>query len=69
MNQCCRIRYCTQDIVVFREDLHQKLHRSALLTPNHEQTEADVNDSDYGDQVDISKHVCQSMLAYALKLI
>jgi DNA polymerase epsilon subunit 2 len=30
----CRIRYCTQEIVIFREDLLNKLWRNALLTPN-----------------------------------
>ncbi|CAO3653760.1 unnamed protein product [Mucor hiemalis] len=32
----CRIRYCTQDIVVYREDLLNKLWRNTLLTPNLE---------------------------------
>jgi DNA polymerase epsilon subunit 2 len=35
----CRIRYCTQDIVVFREDWLQKLWRNTLL-----QTNLDVDD-------------------------
>lgn len=30
----CRIRYCTQDIVVYREDLLNKLWRNTLITPN-----------------------------------
>ncbi|KAI8080717.1 DNA polymerase alpha/epsilon subunit B-domain-containing protein [Gilbertella persicaria] len=30
----CRIRYCTQDIVVFREDWLQKMWRNALLPVN-----------------------------------
>ncbi|KAI9490313.1 DNA polymerase alpha/epsilon subunit B-domain-containing protein [Zychaea mexicana] len=29
----CRIRYCTQDIVVFREDLFSRLWRNSLLFP------------------------------------
>ncbi|KAI8141350.1 DNA polymerase alpha/epsilon subunit B-domain-containing protein [Fennellomyces sp. T-0311] len=30
----CRIRYCTQDIVVFREDLFSRLWRNSLLYPD-----------------------------------
>ncbi|KAI8333436.1 DNA polymerase alpha/epsilon subunit B-domain-containing protein [Chlamydoabsidia padenii] len=30
----CRIRYCTQDIVIFREDILNRLWRNALLDPN-----------------------------------
>ncbi|KAG2234620.1 hypothetical protein INT48_003428 [Thamnidium elegans] len=30
----CRIRYCTQEIVIFREDLLSKIWRNTLLTPN-----------------------------------
>ncbi|KAI9483679.1 MAG: DNA polymerase alpha/epsilon subunit B-domain-containing protein [Benjaminiella poitrasii] len=30
----CRIRYCTQDIVIFREDWLQKLWRNSLLATN-----------------------------------
>ncbi|KAF1802798.1 DNA polymerase alpha/epsilon subunit B-domain-containing protein [Mucor lusitanicus] len=33
----CRIRYCTQDIVIFREDWLQKLWRNTLLTTNLEE--------------------------------
>ncbi|KAL9552178.1 hypothetical protein PS6_004621 [Mucor atramentarius] len=33
----CRIRYCTQDIVIFREDWLQKLWRNTLLSTNLEQ--------------------------------
>ncbi|KAI9311856.1 DNA polymerase alpha/epsilon subunit B-domain-containing protein [Dichotomocladium elegans] len=29
----CRIRYCTQDIVIFREDILSRLWRNALLPP------------------------------------
>lgn len=32
----CRIRYCTQDIVIFREDWLQKLWRNTLLQTNLE---------------------------------
>ena len=32
----CRIRYCTQEIVVYREDLLNKLWRNTLITPNLE---------------------------------
>lgn len=32
----CRIRYCTQDIVIYREDLLNKLWRNTLLAPNLE---------------------------------
>lgn len=32
----CRIRYCTQDIVIFREDWLQKLSRNTLLATNLE---------------------------------
>ncbi|CAO3616529.1 unnamed protein product [Cunninghamella blakesleeana] len=30
----CRIRYCTQDILIFREDILSKLWRNTLLNPN-----------------------------------
>ncbi|KAI7871797.1 DNA polymerase alpha/epsilon subunit B-domain-containing protein [Spinellus fusiger] len=32
----CRIRYCTQDIVIFREDILAKLWRNVLLNPQLE---------------------------------
>lgn len=32
----CRIRYCTQEIVILREDLLNKLWRNTLLAPNLE---------------------------------
>lgn len=32
----CRIRYCTQEIVISREDMLNKLWRNALLAPNLE---------------------------------
>ncbi|KAI8062723.1 DNA polymerase alpha/epsilon subunit B-domain-containing protein [Gongronella butleri] len=32
----CRIRYCTQDIVLFREDIQNRLWRNALIHPNIE---------------------------------
>ncbi|KAJ8653970.1 hypothetical protein O0I10_010419 [Lichtheimia ornata] len=35
----CRIRYCTQDIVVYREDLFNALSRNALLAPRLEEDE------------------------------
>ncbi|DBA03656.1 TPA: hypothetical protein N0F65_006835 [Lagenidium giganteum] len=37
----CRIRYYTQDIVIFREDQHQKMHRHALLPVVQDQTAMD----------------------------
>lgn len=33
------IRYCTQDIVVYREDLFNALSRNALLAPRLEEDE------------------------------
>ncbi|KAI9304710.1 DNA polymerase alpha/epsilon subunit B-domain-containing protein [Cunninghamella echinulata] len=30
----CRIRFCTQDILIYREDILSKLWRNALLNPN-----------------------------------
>ncbi|KAI9355246.1 DNA polymerase alpha/epsilon subunit B-domain-containing protein [Pilaira anomala] len=32
----CRIRYCTQELVIFREDMLSKIWRNTLLTPNLE---------------------------------
>jgi hypothetical protein len=54
-----RIRYYTQDIVVFRENLHQKLHRHAIL-PAASAEAMDVDEEDdgeHGAQLNISKHV------------
>ncbi|KAI8991954.1 DNA polymerase alpha/epsilon subunit B-domain-containing protein [Mycotypha africana] len=39
----CRIRYCTQDIVVFREDWMQKMWRNTLLSTNLEADNDPVN--------------------------
>ncbi|TMW63259.1 hypothetical protein Poli38472_002200 [Pythium oligandrum] len=64
----CRIRYYTQDLVIFREDLHQKMHRHAILPvlPD-EVTEAngDAMDVDSGNthaHVDISKHLVKTII-------
>ncbi|KAG0175875.1 DNA-directed DNA polymerase epsilon, subunit B [Apophysomyces sp. BC1021] len=35
----CRIRYCTQDIVVFRDDILSRLWRNTLLSPQEEEEE------------------------------
>lgn len=55
----CRIRYYTQDIVVFRDNLHQKMQRHALLPaltdPDDDDEVIDVDAQPA--QVDISKHV------------
>ena len=32
----CRIRFCTQEIVVFREDLLAKMQRNAIVKPDLE---------------------------------
>lgn len=64
----CRIRYYTQDLVIFRDNLHQKMQRHALLpvVSEEDQEDLDMNDDEAepidvdGDdrsQVDISKHV------------
>ncbi|KAF1330108.1 DNA polymerase epsilon subunit, partial [Globisporangium splendens] len=60
-----RIRYYTQDIVIFRDDLHQKMQRHALLPvlPDQDEDDAiDVDDEDDGSRrtsthVDVSKHL------------
>ena len=62
----CRIRYYTQDIVVFRDNLQQKMQRHAILPPMpSEREESGVigNDGETDaaassvSQMDISKHV------------
>jgi DNA polymerase epsilon subunit 2 len=58
----CRIRYYTQDIVIFRDDLQQKMQRHAILPPvPTDQGEADMSEGDEAvqavSQADISKHV------------
>lgn len=69
----CRIRYYTQDLVIFRDNLHQKMQRHALLPVVSEDQEEEGNDN--GDeaeaidvdgeagqsQVNISKHVRHSL--------
>lgn len=42
-----RIKYFTQEIVIFREDILGKLRRNTLIPPNLDQ-----------DEEDITKHVC-----------
>lgn len=51
------IRYYTQDIVVFREDLHQKMHRHALLPVVSDDT-GESRDAGQHEHVDVAKHVC-----------
>ena len=46
----CRLRHYTQDIVVFRQDLQQKMHRQALVP-------AMDDPSDRSAAGDMSKHV------------
>eukprot|EP00041_Stephanoeca_diplocostata_P020566 m.463027 g.463027 ORF g.463027 m.463027 type:complete len:579 (+) comp21608_c0_seq2:323-2059(+) len=48
-----RIRYCTQEMVVFREDIVHKLRRNCVLTPSS---------SDRSGEVEISKHVVKTLL-------
>lgn len=70
----CRIRYYTQDLVIFRDNLHQKMQRHALLpvvSEDQEEEEGNGNgdeaevidvDGEAGQsQVDISKHVRLSL--------
>lgn len=76
MNADERIRYYTQDIVVFRGDMHQKMQRHALLpvaSDEHiEMDDGDAEDIEVDDGVsahsrgqsssqgDVSKHVRRS---------
>ncbi|GAM26521.1 hypothetical protein SAMD00019534_096960 [Acytostelium subglobosum LB1] len=43
----CRIRYCTQEIIVFREDIVNKVRRHCIKEP--------------ADQMDITQHVLESI--------
>ncbi|TYZ58561.1 hypothetical protein PybrP1_007279 [[Pythium] brassicae (nom. inval.)] len=75
----CRIRYYTQDIVVFRGDMHQKMQRHALLPvaldEHNDDGDAEDIDVDGGDaerlrgqsssQGDVSKHVVKTIIDQA----
>ncbi|KAJ0409321.1 hypothetical protein ATCC90586_000558 [Pythium insidiosum] len=73
----CRIRYYTQDIVIFREDLHQKLHRHAILPALPDDNEDDTEQEQEQDgenvamepstrpHVDISKHLVKTLIDQA----
>ncbi|KAJ3041234.1 DNA polymerase epsilon subunit 2 [Rhizophlyctis rosea] len=49
----CRIKYCTQEIVVFREDLVNKMRRNAVLSPSGE------------DDVPVEQHLVATLLDQA----
>jgi hypothetical protein len=51
----CRIQYCTQEIVVFREDLLSKMQRHCVLPPNNSPT------------IDPHLHVCASAVHVRLR--
>ncbi|RUS31919.1 Pole2 protein [Jimgerdemannia flammicorona] len=38
----CRVKYCTQEIVIFRDDILGKLRRNTLIPPNLEDEEEDI---------------------------
>ncbi|POM65779.1 DNA polymerase epsilon subunit [Phytophthora palmivora] len=65
----CRIRYYTQDIVIFRDDLQQKMQRHAILPPMpSEQEEAAMDESEIVQsvsQTDISKHLAKTLIDQA----
>ncbi|RLN96760.1 hypothetical protein BBJ28_00025649 [Nothophytophthora sp. Chile5] len=70
----CRIRYYTQDLVIFREDLHQKMQRHAILPPMPEEEEeaAPMDEGEdeaapalSGASVDISKHLAKTLIDQA----
>ncbi|OWZ23863.1 DNA polymerase epsilon subunit [Phytophthora megakarya] len=66
----CRIRYYTQDIVIFRDNLQQKMQRHAILPPiPSEQEEAVMDESDDAvqavSQTDISKHLAKTLIDQA----
>ncbi|KAH7476908.1 DNA polymerase epsilon subunit 2 [Phytophthora ramorum] len=66
----CRIRYYTQDIVIFRDDLQQKMQRHAILPPMpSEHEEAAMDESDEAgqsvSQTDISKHLAKTLIDQA----
>ncbi|KAI8379698.1 DNA polymerase alpha/epsilon subunit B-domain-containing protein [Radiomyces spectabilis] len=46
----CRIRYCTQDIVIYREDILNRMWRNVLLRPNIE------------EESDPAKHLIRTLL-------
>jgi len=51
MSNPCRIRYCTQEIVIFRSDLLKKLRRNCVVPPNVKQWP------------DLEKHLVTTVLA------
>ncbi|CAI5723284.1 unnamed protein product [Hyaloperonospora brassicae] len=70
----CRIRYYTQDIVIFRDNLQQKMQRHAILPPMPSEREEDAvigNDSETDaaassvSQMDISKHLAKTLIDQA----
>ncbi|KUG00664.1 DNA polymerase epsilon subunit 2 [Phytophthora nicotianae] len=66
----CRIRYYTQDIVIFRDDLQQKMQRHAILPPMpSEQEEAEMGEDGEAvqsvSQKDISKHLAKTLIDQA----
>uniref|UniRef100_A0AAV1UIC8 DNA polymerase epsilon subunit n=1 Tax=Peronospora matthiolae TaxID=2874970 RepID=A0AAV1UIC8_9STRA len=70
----CRIRYYTQDLVIFRDNLQQKMQRHAILPPlPSERDEEAVIDTDNEEviassvvsQMDISKHLAKTLIDQA----
>ncbi|KAI9921756.1 hypothetical protein PsorP6_002280 [Peronosclerospora sorghi] len=67
----CRIRYYTQDIVIFRDDLQKKMQRHAILPPMpNEQDDGVAADQDTEaartvSQTDISKHLAKTIIDQA----
>ncbi|KAJ3295638.1 DNA polymerase epsilon subunit 2 [Borealophlyctis nickersoniae] len=53
MSNPCRIKYCTQEIVVFREDLVNKMRRNCIVPPNDD------------GEVPIEKHLVATVLDQA----
>ncbi|CAI5747424.1 unnamed protein product [Peronospora destructor] len=66
----CRIRYYTRDIVIFRDDLQQKMQRHAILPPMSSENEGAAEEED-GEaalsvsQTHISKHLVKTLIDQA----
>ncbi|CEG41728.1 dna polymerase epsilon [Plasmopara halstedii] len=66
----CRIRYYTQDIVIFRDNLQQKMQRHAILPHRPSEHEKAVPSEDVESvcsvsEIDISKHLAKTLIDQA----
>lgn len=68
----CRLRYCTQDFLIFREDLMGRLRRRCVLPPDHsqlpnqfenrsleEEPESEEDEDESGEQARIEEEATQ----------